>query len=158
MLSILVSTIESTQRVFELTHVDTEPNKAFLPLIPILLIVIILLWLFKKRSPKPKSVNIAILGPNEAGKTTFWDFLLGRPKSTTYRETEGRERVKFKTSNIVWDAIKESNIIYRREDNTVIYGHGEDINGNGDFMRGQWKGLIKNANVYIQCSKILRCS
>ena len=86
-----------------------------------------------------KKVKLAILGPNEAGKTTLWNYFAGKPSSPIYEQTEGIQTISFKASNIVWTTINPK----------YFKVEGPDINGNGDYIRNYWRKIIKNSDMII---------
>lgn len=90
------------------------------------------------------SVKLAILGPNEAGKTTLWNYIMNKPSSKVYKETEGSVRMRFCASGKFWDAIKPEN-----PEGKKVEIYGDDINGNGDFMRQEWDKQINDSNMII---------
>lgn len=100
-------------------------------------LIFLVAWLGKKAYDvffEEDKVDIAILGPNQAGKTTLWNYLKGKPSSTVYKETEGSVRLSFKSSNKSWNVSKIK---------------GYDINGNGDFIRDEWEKIVKESNMII---------
>lgn len=90
-----------------------------------------------------KLVNLAILGPNAAGKTTLWNYLKGVPSSKTYQETSEKTSMHFVASGITWNAIK-SDISERG-----CAFKGYDINGHGDFIRTEWASLVNDSKMIL---------
>ena len=86
-----------------------------------------------------ENVKLAILGPNEAGKTTLWNYFAGKPFSPIYKQTEGKETISFEAYGVVWTTQKPKD--YK------VKGH--DINGNEDYIRIYWKDLIKDSDMII---------
>ncbi len=141
MLYTILSTIELSYKAIELRDYS-EPQQAMLWFIPLIIIGVIglfsLIIIISGDSPSDtfkyeKKVDLAILGPNEAGKTTLWNFLKGCPASTVYNETDGNEEMSFVASSITWK----------------VKICGSDINGNGDFIRNDWEKMIEKANMVI---------
>lgn len=143
MLITILTIVELSSKVLGLNDYS-EPQQAFFWwFIPIIIVAGLGLIIMSGDSPKDdfkgeKSVNLAILGPNEAGKTTLWNFFRGTPDYKDYHETEGTISVSFITSNIVWNAEK-----------LKLKLKGNDINGNGDFIRRDWEKLIENSDMVI---------
>lgn len=126
-------------------------EQAIFPL-PIIIVILglggMLYILFSGKSPttifkNEEEVNIAILGPNESGKTTLWNYLKGKPFSKKYEETEGKIKISFVTKNIIWTVENPDNA------GNKIKCKGVDINGTEDFIRTEWEEIIKNANMII---------
>lgn len=137
------------------TNSIEETQQAAFPLLLLLLcaggggiLAFALYILFSGESPtkvynKYRNVNLAILGPNEAGKTTLWNYLKGVPFSKEYFETDGKTRVSFVSSNKTWYTKKSNN------SEEKIKFSGYDINGNGDFIKVEWEELIKESDMII---------
>jgi GTPase SAR1 family protein len=129
----------------EIVSIDRimETQQAIIPIwliaVAIGAIVVGACLLFSGKKPKDEygskeEVKLAILGPNEAGKTTLWNYFAGKPSSNIYKQTEGVQAVSFIASGIVWSTIKVQ---------------GYDINGNGDYIRNNWKKIIKDSDMII---------
>jgi GTPase SAR1 family protein len=122
---------------------DPVPQLPF----PFSIIEVIIFHFIKALAPESfknlKIVKLAILGPNEAGKTTLWNYIMNKPSSKVYKETEGSVRMRFYASDKFWDAIKPEN------SNIEVKFFGDDINGNGDFMRRDWERLINDSNMIL---------
>ena len=149
MLTTILTSVELGSKVIELNNYY-EPQQAawwFIPVIIVAVIGLSLIIISGKSGPKvfenEKSVDLAILGPNEAGKTTLWNFFKGRPASKVYQETDGKIALSFVASSIIWNAVKPD----KPEEKLRFTGY--DINGNGDFIRTDWEKLIKNSNMII---------
>lgn len=149
MLTTILTSLEVSSKVIELNNYY-EPQQAvwwFIPPIIIILGLLSLIIISGDSGPKifknEKSVDLAILGPNEAGKTTLWNFFKGRPASKVYKETDGKVALSFVASSIVWNAVKLD------EPEEKLRFTGYDINGNGDFIRTDWEKLIENSNMII---------
>lgn len=146
MLTTILTSVELSSKVIELINYS-EPQQAvwwFFPAIIGGLIASLIIISGDSGSDRFKgeeSVNLAILGPNEAGKTTLWNFLKGTPDCKGYHETEGKIALSFVASAIVWTAIKPD----KPESKPKFTGY--DINGNGDFIRTDWEKLIKKSNM-----------
>ena len=148
MLTTILTSVELGSKVIELNNYY-EPQQAFLWFIPPIIIIWIIIGLFllvisvirKRKICKDK--NLAILGPNEAGKTTLWNFLKGRPASKVYQETDGKVVLSFVASSKIWNAVKLDEPI------EILKITGYDINGNGDFIRTDWEKIIEKSNMII---------
>lgn len=152
MLNFSLLTIDLSCKAIEFNN-STEPQLAvwwFIPAIvggivaAVAIIVIIAGDSPKDTFKNEKYVNLAILGPNETGKTTLWNFFRGRPTSKVYQETDGKVSISFKASAITWNAIKSDD----PEDKKIKIS-GCDINGNGDFIRTDWEKMIEKSNMII---------
>lgn len=149
MLTTILTSVELSSKVIELYNCS-EPQQAVWWLIPAIIVVVAGLTIIiifgdsgKKTFKGEKSVDLAILGPNEAGKTTLWNFFKGTPDCKGYHETEGKTAVSFVASDIVWTAIKPD------KPERKLKFTGYDINGNGDFIRTDWEKLIEKSNMVI---------
>lgn len=132
MLTTILTSVELGSKVIELNNYY-EPQQAawwFIPVIIVAVIGLSLIIISGKSGPKvfenEKSVDLAILGPNEAGKTTLWNFFKGRPASKVYQETDGKIALSFVASSIIWNAVKPD----KPEEKLRFTGY--DINGNGE--------------------------
>lgn len=148
MLITILTIVELSSKVLGLNDYSEPQQAVFWWFIPIIIVAGLGLIIMSGDSPKDdfkgeKSVNLAILGPNEAGKTTLWNFFRGTPDYKDYHETEGTISVSFITSNIVWTAIKPD------KSESKLKFKGYDINGNGDFIRRDWEKLIEKSNMVI---------
>lgn len=151
MLTTILTSVELGSKVIELNNYY-EPQQAawwFIPAIIVAVIGLFSLIIIISGDSGPdvfkdeKSVDLAILGPNEAGKTTLWNFFKGRPASKVYQETDGKVALSFVASSIKWNAVKPD------EPEEKLRFTGYDINGNGDFIRTDWEKLIENSNMII---------
>lgn len=147
MLTTILTSVELGSKVIEL---NSEPQQAawwFIPAIIIAttftLIIIINGDSAKDYFKNEKSVALAILGPNEAGKTTLWNYFKGIPASKVYQETDGKVALMFSASSTIWNAVK---LVKPKEE---LEFTGYDINGNGDFIRTDWEKMIEESNMVI---------
>lgn len=151
MLTTILTSVELGSKVIELNNYY-EPQQAawwFIPAIIVGVIGLFSLIIIISGDSGPdtfkdeKSVDLAILGPNEAGKTTLWNFLKGSTASKVYQQTEDKEAISFVASSKTWNAVKLD------ETEEKLRFTGYDINGNGDFIRKYWEMLIENSNMII---------
>lgn len=150
MLTTILMSVELGSKVME-QNIFSQPQQAAWFLFPPILIVILgllslIIFSGEKASKKFKnerSVDLAILGPNEAGKTTLWNFFRGRPNSKVYQETDGKVALSFVASSKIWNAVKLDEPI------EILKFTGYDINGNGDFIRTDWEKIIEKSNMII---------
>lgn len=120
-----------------------EPQQAFLPLIPLIIIgiIIYIIYVVFFRSNE-KNINIAILGPENSGKTILWNFFMGRPFSKEKKHSS--ENVgTFTVPNATCNVKNPKNLNKRIR----IFGH--DLNGSDDFIRTRWEKLIKESDMII---------
>ena len=110
MITTILTSVELCSKVMEL-NIFSQPQQAAWWLFPPIFIVILgllslIIFSGEKASKKFKnerSVDLAILGPNEAGKTTLWNFFRGRPNSKVYQETDGKVALSFVASSKIWN-------------------------------------------------------
>ena len=150
MLTTIFTSVELSSKVLVLNDYY-EPQQAawwFIP--PIIVVVIGLFSIIIISGKRPsdtfkneRSVDLAILGPNEAGKTTLWNFFKGSTASKVYQETDGKVKLSFWASSIIWNAVKLD------EPTERLKFTGYDINGNGDFIRTDWEKIIEKSNMII---------
>ncbi|OYP61063.1 hypothetical protein CIK98_16320 [Prevotella sp. P2-180] len=150
MITTILTSVELGSKIMELNIFSQSQQAAWWLFPPIFIAILGLLSLIifsgekaSKTFKNVKSVNMAILGPNEAGKTTLWNFFRGRPNSKVYQETDGKVELSFLASSIVWNAVKLD------ESDEKIRFKGFDINGNGDFIRTEWEEMIEKSNMVI---------
>lgn len=144
MLTTILTSLEVSSKVIELNNYSELQQAAwwFIPAIIVAIIDLFSLVIIisgdsaSDTFKNERSVDLAILGPNEAGKTTLWNFFKGRPASKVYYETDDKEKISFVASCTIWNAVK-------------LRFKGRDINGNGDFIRTDWEKLIENSNMII---------
>lgn len=143
MLTTILTSLEVSSKVIELNNYSELQQAAwwFIPAIIAIIGLFSLVIIISGDSASDtfkneRSVDLAILGPNEAGKTTLWNFFKGRPASKVYYETADKEKISFVASSTIWNAVK-------------LRFKGVDINGHGDFIRTDWEKLIKNSNMII---------
>lgn len=151
MLTTIFTSVELSSKVLVLNDYY-EPQQAAWWFIPAIIVAVIGLFSIiiiisgdsaSDTFKNERSVDLAILGPNEAGKTTLWNFLKGSTASKVYQETDGKEALSFVASSIIWNAVKLDEPIER------LKFTGYDINGNGDFIRTDWEKIIEKSNMII---------
>ncbi len=151
MLTTILTSVELSSKVLELNNYS-EPQQAAWWFIPAIIVAVIGLFSIiiiisgdsaSDTFTNEESVDLAILGPNEAGKTTLWNFLKGSTASKVYQETDGKVVLSFVASSKTWNAVKLD------EPEEKLRFTGYDINGNGDFIRTDWEKLIENSNMII---------
>ena len=142
--------VELGSKVMEQNIFSQLHQAAWFVFPPILIVIVGLLSLIifsgekaAKKFKNERSVDLAILGPNEAGKNTLWNFFRGRPNSKVYQETDGKVALSFVASSKIWNAVKLDEPI------EILKFTGYDINGNGDFIRTDWEKIIEKSNMII---------
>ena len=158
MLTTIFTSVELSSKVLVLNDYY-EPQQAVWWFIPAIIVAVIGLFSIiiiisgdsaSDTFKHERSVDLAILGPNEAGKTTLWNFFKGSTASKVYQETDGKEALSFVASSIIWNAVKLDEPIER------LKFTGYDINGNGDFIRTDWEKIIEKSNMIIFVLSIKR--
>lgn len=135
--------INLLQAVYIPTSNIEEPQQAFLPLIPLIIIgiIIYLIYIIFFRSNK-KNINIAILGPENSGKTILWNFFMGQPFS---------KEKKHSTENVGTFTVRNvtCNIKNSKNLNKGIRIIGRDIPGSEDFIRTKYEKMTKESDMII---------
>ena len=149
MLTTILTSLELGSKVIELNNYY-EPQQAVWWFIPAIIVAVIGLFsiiIFGDSAPdifkNERSVDLAIIGPNEAGKTTLWNFFKGSTASKVYQETDGKVKLSFVASSKTWNAVK----LDEPEEKLRLTGY--DINGHGDWIRSDWEKLIEDSNMII---------
>ena len=114
MLTTIFTSVELSSKVLVLNDYY-EPQQAAWWFIPAIIVAVIGLFSIiiiisgdsaSDTFKNERSVDLAILEHNEAGKTTLWNFLKGSTASKVYQETDGKEALSFVASSIIWNAVK----------------------------------------------------
>lgn len=121
-----------------------EPQQAILPFIPLIIIGIILyiVYVVFFSPKKQKVINIAIIGPEDSGKTILWHFLVGQPIPKGKHESQ--ENV-----GTFLVPMENSTIPNSKKLNKGTLFNVRDLNGGEDFIRSRWKRLIKESDMII---------